>query len=104
MAAWVSKGLTAGIKTTCYPANADRAPGISPGRPVGGEYPAGEIPSLLARCPVGAIEQSGPSRVTVDYRRCIHCFRCTRAAWRHPWLGSPDTSGLACRPKTASPL
>ncbi len=94
MAAWVLKGLAAGIKTTCYPANADRAPGISPGRPVGGEYPAGEIPLLLARCPVGAIEQSGPSSVRVDYRRCIHCFRCTRGlatplAWEpgYEWAG-----------------
>ena len=57
-----SKGWPTGMKTTCYPAGAERAPGISPGRPVGGEYPADEIPLLLARCPVGAIRQSGPSR------------------------------------------
>ncbi len=94
MADWVRKGLATGIKTTCYPASADRAAGISPGRPLGGEYPVGEIPSLVARCPVGAIGQSGPTTVTVDYRRCIHCFRCTRGlatplAWEpgYQWAG-----------------
>ncbi len=60
----------------------------------GGRYPEHEIPLLLARCAVGAIRQVGPAAVRVDYRRCIHCFRCTRGlatplAWEpgYEWAG-----------------
>ena len=51
MAGWVLKGLATGMKTTCYPASAERAPGVSPGRPVGGDYPEGEIPLVGGALP-----------------------------------------------------
>jgi len=75
---WLRKGLATGRKTTRYPAEEERAPGVSPGRPRGGTYPEEEIPALLACCPAGAIRRAGPGIVTVDYRRCVHCFRCAR--------------------------
>ncbi|MGO8745101.1 MAG: hypothetical protein ACLQNE_03845 [Thermoguttaceae bacterium] len=94
MAGWFLKGLATGTKTTCYPTGAERIAGVSPGRPVGGDYPEHEIPLLVARCPVGAIRQAARTTVTVDYRRCIHCFRCTRGlatplAWEpgYEWAG-----------------
>lgn len=82
MLQWFSKGLITGIKTTAYPAAAETATGISPGRPVGGYYPEQQIQQLLARCPVGAIIQSGQNSVKIDYRRCVHCFRCARGLER----------------------
>ena len=94
MTGWVLKGLATGTKTTRYPEGAEQAPGVSPGRPGGGDYPEHEIALLLARCPVGAIRQTGRSAVTVDHRRCIHCFRCARGlatplSWEpgYEWAG-----------------
>lgn len=100
MSVWVLKGLATGTKTTCYPAGEERSPGVSSGRPVGGDYPEREIPLLVARCPVGAIRQTGRTSVAVDYRRCIHCFRCTRGlttplAWEpgYEWAGVVTDDG-----------
>jgi Ni,Fe-hydrogenase III small subunit len=73
MSQWVRKGIGTGIKTTRYPAAAEPAPGVTPGLPVGGAYP----PSLADRCPTGAITAANHS-VVVDYRQCVHCFRCGR--------------------------
>jgi len=78
MLQWVRKGVGTGIKTTAYPRAAENAAGVSPGRPVGSDYPEEQIPQLLARCPVGAISRSGQNSVKIDYRRCVHCFRCAR--------------------------
>ncbi len=78
---WVTTGLATGVKTTRYPAEAEAAPGVSPGLPAfAGEAP----PELVASCPTGALE--GP-RGHIDYGRCVHCFRCARSgetslAWR----------------------
>lgn len=79
---WLNKGIRTGIKTTKYPAAPETASGVSPGRPVGGEYPPEHIPTLIARCPVGAIVQTGPNRVAIDDQRCVHCFRCARGLER----------------------
>jgi Ni,Fe-hydrogenase III small subunit len=45
--------------------------------PVGGAYQNNETDSLIARCPTCALSQSD-GQVIVDYRRCIHCYRCER--------------------------
>jgi len=93
---WVGKGLAMGRKTTRYPAGKEQAPGVSPDRPLGGPYPAREIPALLACCPVGAIRQTGPEAVTVDYRRCVHCFRCAQGAVTPlSWENEYECAGLA---------
>jgi Ni,Fe-hydrogenase III small subunit len=74
---WVSRGLRTGIKTSAYPAKPETAPGVSPGLPVGGTYRENESDLLIGRCPTEAFSQSD-RRVIVDYRRCVHCYRCER--------------------------
>ena len=76
-------GLQTGVKTTRYPTTEETAPGVSPGRPRGREITAadetmaGSVPSVVARCPTEAITVE-ESALAVDYRRCVHCFRCVR--------------------------
>jgi Ni,Fe-hydrogenase III small subunit len=72
---WVNRGVRTGIKTTAYPAKPETAAGVSPGLPVGGAYQNRETNSLIARCPTCALSQND-GQVVVDYRRCIHCYRC----------------------------
>ena len=75
MSQWVRKGLATGIKTTRYPAREEKASGVTPGLPVGGEYPEAQARSLVDLCPTGALTLAD-HQVAVDYRRCVHCFRC----------------------------
>jgi Ni,Fe-hydrogenase III small subunit/ferredoxin-like protein FixX len=79
MSQWVRKGLATGIKTTRYPAREEKAPGVSPGLPVGGEYSEAQARSLVDLCPTGALTLAD-HQVAVDYRRCVHCFRCRYGA------------------------
>ena len=58
MSQWVINGIRTGIKTTAYPARPETAAGVSPGLPVGGDYPANEIASLIARCPTRVFSES----------------------------------------------
>jgi Ni,Fe-hydrogenase III small subunit/NAD-dependent dihydropyrimidine dehydrogenase PreA subunit len=78
MTKWVWKGLQAGIKTTSYPPALETAPGISPGRPRGRIREDEDLTrSLVEICPTGALKEAD-KRISVDYDRCIHCFRCKR--------------------------
>ncbi len=77
MSQWVINGIRAGIKTTAYPAKPEAAAGVSPGLPVGGDYPANQVASLIERCPTGVFSQAN-GKVRADIRRCIHCYRCVR--------------------------
>ena len=43
MSQWVINGIRTGIKTTAYPAKPETAAGVSPGLPVGGDYPANRL-------------------------------------------------------------
>jgi Ni,Fe-hydrogenase III small subunit/ferredoxin-like protein FixX len=72
MSLWATKGLFTGIKTTRYPAKADPAQGITPGRPV--SSPSGKEVGRFD-CPTNAIYPSTEG-IMVDFRRCVHCFRC----------------------------
>jgi Ni,Fe-hydrogenase III small subunit len=78
MTKWVWKGLQTGIKTTAYPGSPETAAGVSPGRP-GWKDPTQrkEIMSMGGLCPTSALRPTD-ERIGVDYRRCIHCFRCRR--------------------------
>lgn len=88
MSQWVRKGLRTGIRTTGYPARPESAAGVSPGLPVSGDYPAEHVASLTTRCPTQALS-GHDGRITVDPRRCVHCYRCVRRiATPLPW--SPD--------------
>jgi Ni,Fe-hydrogenase III small subunit len=97
MSQWVRRGIGTGIKTTAYPEKPETAAGISPGLPSGGNYPAAEIESLLARCPTQALNNPG-GQIVVDYRRCVHCYRCERQiatplAWSrgHEWASANES-------------
>lgn len=73
MSHWAVQILRTGIKTTAYPGAADGSPGATPGLPCGGERAGAEA----VRCPTGAIQESA-GKVVIDYRRCVHCYRCSR--------------------------
>jgi Ni,Fe-hydrogenase III small subunit len=96
---WLLSGIRTGIKTSAYPRADERAAGVTPGLPLGGELGA-EAAALAARCPTHALEQEG-GRVSVDYRRCVHCYRCKpELAWRsgYEWAGSDaDRSELGAQ-------
>jgi len=79
MSQWVRKGLLTGIKTTRYPAREETAAGVSPGLPLGGPCSEEQARLLVAQCPTGALSQ-GDHELVVDYRRCVHCFRCQRGS------------------------
>ena len=82
MSQWVINGIRTGIKTTAYPAKRETAAGVTPGLPVGGDYPPNEMNSLIERCPARVFSGSD-GRVIVEHRRCVHCFRCVRGI-EHP--------------------
>jgi Ni,Fe-hydrogenase III small subunit/ferredoxin-like protein FixX len=77
MSQWLVKGLRTGVKSTVYPRGAEHAAGVTPGLPAASELGAKAAAALVARCPTHALDQSG-GKVAVDYRRCIHCYRCAR--------------------------
>jgi len=77
MSQWVINGIRTGIKTTAYPAKEETTAGVTPGLPIGGDYPPNEINSLIERCPTRVFSESN-GQLIVENRRCIHCFRCVR--------------------------
>jgi Ni,Fe-hydrogenase III small subunit len=82
MSRWVLRGLKTGIVTTRYPAEPEKAPGCTPGLPMGDKVGDMQARHLENVCPTHAIRAEG-DRAVVDYRRCIHCYRCA---------GDPDGS------------
>lgn len=94
---WVVSGLRTGIKTTAYPSGAENAPGVTPGLPVGAVLGPGAA-ALAERCPTHALANER-GRVSVDYRRCVHCYRCARGTpqplpWKtgFDWAAAHDSS------------
>lgn len=77
MSQWVIKGLRTGIKTTRYPATDEVAPGVSPGLPKGKGFRDELRQTIVARCPTEALK-SVNGGIAVDYRRCVHSYRCVR--------------------------
>jgi Ni,Fe-hydrogenase III small subunit len=94
MSRWVVRGIRTGIRTTGYPREPENAPGVTPGLPVGGDLGA-EAAALAERCPTHALEHAD-GRVAVNYRRCVHCYRCVRGS-AHPlaWQPGYEWAGLA---------
>jgi Ni,Fe-hydrogenase III small subunit len=101
MSQWVINGIRTGIKTTVYPHGTEKAVGVTPGLPSGCDFSAhpGDAELLVQVCPTEAISQTN-GKISVDYRRCVHCYRCARAVERpldwettYEW-GSCDTSPL----------
>ncbi len=78
MTKWIWQGLQTGIKTTAYPAAAETAAGVSPGRPINGSLPDTDAAiAAEAICPAAALHRV-EDRIRVDNQHCIHCFRCRR--------------------------
>jgi Ni,Fe-hydrogenase III small subunit len=99
MSQWVIKGLRTGIKTTPYPAAVESAAGVTPGLPGGGEF-AADAEALVERCPTHALSQANGT-ISVDHRRCIHCYHCVRGVphplnWQpgYEWAGAGAASAL----------
>lgn len=98
MTQWIRRGLATGIKTTRYPDEDETAAGVSPGLPIGGRRSEADTNEAVAVCPTGAIGAI-EGQLAVDYRRCVHCYRCARAvrvpvAWKsgYEWAATsrPD--------------
>jgi Ni,Fe-hydrogenase III small subunit len=84
MSQWLFKGLQTGIKTTRYPAQHETAPGVTPGLPLGGPCDEDQAQLLIELCPAGAFSRR-EQELFVDYRRCVHCFRCHRGVQPADW-------------------
>ncbi|TAK86701.1 MAG: hypothetical protein EPO20_06345 [Betaproteobacteria bacterium] len=102
MSQWVIKGIRTGIKTTGYPGTEELAPGVTPGLPRGASIGA-DAAALAQRCPTQALRHED-GKISVDYRRCVHCYRCARGLphplqWRtgYEWAGT----GASGRPENA---
>jgi Ni,Fe-hydrogenase III small subunit len=77
MSQWVINGIRRGIKTTAYPSRTEGAAGVTPGLPKGGPMDAASGATLVERCPTEALSQANGT-LSVDYGRCVHCYRCLR--------------------------
>lgn len=97
MSQWVLKGIRTGIKTTGYPRDVERAAGVTPGLPRGGDFGAA-APAIVARCLTRALDQI-QGTLSVDSRRCVHCYRCVRGI-EYPlnWEPTYEWAVAAARP------
>ncbi len=104
MSQWVIKGLETGIKTTRYPAREETQAGASPGLPLGREQVTDEQGRhLVDICPTGAIVLEN-GRLCVEPRRCVHCFRCSRAIqFPLDWQPGYEWAGYASGRSAPSP-
>ncbi len=98
MSQWVIKGIRTGIKTTKSPRGAETAAGVTPGFPRGvvGYGPGAD--ALIGRCLTHALDLT-KGEISVDGRRCVHCYRCVRGVTRpldwertYEWAGSDSVS------------
>jgi Ni,Fe-hydrogenase III small subunit len=97
MSQWVIKGIRTGIKTTAYPRGAENAAGITPGLPRGGSFGASAA-GLVERCPTHALDRAD-GEISVDSRRCVHCYRCVRGVERPlNWDTTYEWAGAMPRP------
>lgn len=100
MANWVLRGLRTGVRSSAYPRGPENTPGISPGRPIGTSFKSGTAAEeLVACCPTGAISRRD-GEITIDQRRCVHCFRCQRnveqkASWDSGFEWAAQTTSIA---------
>jgi Ni,Fe-hydrogenase III small subunit/ferredoxin-like protein FixX len=93
---WPLKGWLTPVPATRYPAQEERAPGVTPARPVAAPIAAVDL------CPTGALRADDDAHVSVELTRCVHCYRCVRATdapaeWRddYEWARfAPDRGPL----------
>jgi len=97
MSQWVIKGIRTGIKTSAYPRRAEGAAGITPGLARGGGFGAGAA-GLVDRCLTHALDRT-EGEISVDQRRCVHCYRCVRGvAQPLNWDMTYEWTGPMLRP------
>jgi Ni,Fe-hydrogenase III small subunit/ferredoxin-like protein FixX len=96
MSQWVINGICRGIKTTAYPNRTEKALGKTPGLPEDGQMDHTAGTALVECCPTNALSQTNGD-VSVDYGRCVHCYRCLRDVERplnweqtYEWAASRD--------------
>ncbi len=77
MSQWVINGIRRGVKTTAYPSSSEKTLGTTPGFPIGGQMGAEGSEALVKCCPTEAISQTS-GKISIEYGRCIHCYRCLR--------------------------
>ena len=94
MSQWLFKGLQTGIKTTRYPAQRETTSGVTPGLPLGGPCTGNQAQLLTELCPTAAFSRNGHD-LSVDYRRCIHCFRCHRGGVTANWQSGFEWAAMA---------
>jgi Ni,Fe-hydrogenase III small subunit len=95
MGKWLYDGLRTGVKTTRYPRQADDTPGVTPGLPLGRLLSNEDRGEVAERCPTGALVR-GEGLLSVDYHRCVHCFRCVRGPEdRLRWRGGVEWARIA---------
>lgn len=82
MANWTLKSLSRGIRTTRWPRQPERAPGVTSGRPM--STSAGDS-ALVQVCPTHALSATETGGINVDLGRCIQCQRCRHAGNALPW-------------------
>lgn len=92
---WALRGLRNGVVTTRYPRHPDDYAETFPAAVVPRGV-AGDVTSLAALCPTGAITTTPSGTPRVDAGRCILCGRCVRA---RPdlvtWAAGSDTARLS---------
>ena len=105
MSFWFWHGLRRGVQSTRYPAAPERAPGVSPGRPVSTQFQsAADAGTAAGICPVGAII-ADESWAFVDERTCIHCQRCQFELSRPMnWLRDYEWAGVPPNRAQLSPF
>jgi Ni,Fe-hydrogenase III small subunit len=105
MSFWFWHGLRRGIQSTRYPARAEMAPGISPGRPVTTEFGSASQAQLAAAiCPVDAISAIDRTAI-VDHGKCINCQRCSLdIAPAMAWEAGFEWARLSERQTDSAPL
>jgi Ni,Fe-hydrogenase III small subunit len=97
MSQWVISGIRTGIKTTAYPRRAENAAGVTPGLPRGGDFGAAAA-VLVERCLTHALDQTD-GVISVDSRRCVHCYRCVRGVGQPLiWDATYEWAGATGRP------
>ena len=92
MSQWVINGIRRGIKTTAYPRGAERAAGVTPGLPRGGDMDAQTAAALVERCPTEALDQTNGECVG-GLAAVVFIAIVAFATWSIRWIGSKLTNG-----------
>jgi Ni,Fe-hydrogenase III small subunit len=80
---WFLRGILGGIHTSRFPKKPERAPGTTPGLPLGVERATLAQHALADVCPTSAIVNAGET-IELREERCVHCMRCALGVATEP--------------------